>query len=312
MKRILAAAMFATTIFPFTVEADEAESDGVVWLYEVEAGEASILSVRAAEAVEEDSAESSVSAFGDAVSPFATLEIPGKLGDSPVVAIGEEAFAGIDEIREVSIPGGVKRIGSRAFKDCRGVNVVKLPDSVIEIGERAFSGCRTLKHVNLGPNITNIALRTFRDCRALATIDLPDNLASVGEKAFADCSSLHTVTIPKGVTNIAASAFADCSSLSMVVFLGREPVMGEDVFERVNPSCFFRASSAEGWSVDIPGVWQGRKIVDLAIDTYRRRILIFLPMIVGAIGTIAILVLAIVLRERRGEGEDDEEDDGAI
>lgn len=307
MKRILAAAVFATTLFPFAVVADEAESDGVVWLYEVENGEADILSARAAEVTDDDSAKPESAVFDDAASPFATLEIPGELGGCRVVSIGDDAFAGIDEICEVSIPDGVQRIGSRAFKDCRGVNVVRLPDSVVEIGERAFSGCRMLAHVNLGPNITNIALRTFRDCRSLASIDLPDNIASIGEKAFADCSSLHAVTIPKGVTNIAASAFADCSSLSMVVFLGPEPKLGEGVFDRVNPSCFFRASSAEGWSVDIPGVWQGRKIVDLAIDTYRRRILIFLPMVVGAIGTIAILVLAIVLRERRGEGEGDED-----
>lgn len=291
MKRILAAAIAATSFFPLAAKANEAALDGVLWRYEIVNGGAVI---QAAEPIPGE----------DAQTELETLKIPADFDDVPVVAIGDGAFAENDKISEIKIPGGVVSIGSRAFKDCRNLKSVKLPDSTTEIGDRTFSGCRALKSVTLGANITNIAARTFRDCRSLASIDLPENLASIGDRAFADCAALHSVTIPRGVTNIAEWAFADCSALAVVVFLGTEPSVGEDAFARVNADCLFRASSAEGWSVEIPGVWMGHKIIDLAIETYRRKTLIFLPMIVGAIGTIAILVLAIVLRERRSEDDE--------
>lgn len=305
MKRIIAAAVAATSFFPMTIEADEAALDGLLWSYDIFEGGAVIRSVQP---VEEESDGDAGEAGAETLEPSApsltALKIPSELGQAPVLAIGDGAFEEMDGLREVKIPAGVMSIGARAFKDCRALRSVKLPPSVIEIKNRAFSGCRSLKSINLGANITNIEDRVFRDCRALSSIDLPDDLADIGEKAFADCSSLHSVTIPRGVTNIASWAFADCTSLAVAVFLGPEPRVGEEVFARVDAQCFFRASGAEGWSVEIPGVWQGRRIVDLAIETYRRRILIFLPMIVGAIGTVAILVLAIVLRERRNDDDD--------
>lgn len=301
MKIKVAVAIFATSLVPFAAVADEAALDGLIWRFDVVDGGAVIRAVS-----EEGGDAAEAIPFGEQPgrSALDELEIPEELAGHAVVEIGDGALAELDAIRAVDVPDGVRRIGERSFRDCRGLNVVRLPESVVEIGERAFSGCRSLRHIKLGNNITNMANRVFRDCRSLAAIDLPDNLASIGEKAFADCSSLHSLTIPRGVTNIAASAFADCSSLGVVVFLGAEPSLGEDVFERVDAKCLFRASSSEGWSVEIPGEWQGRKIVDLAIESYRRRTFIFLPMIVGAIGTIAILVLAIVLRERRTDDEE--------
>lgn len=302
MKRILAAAFAATSFFPMAVQADVAALDGLSWHFKIEDGAAVVTAVEAVEPAEPNEPED---VDGETPSALQAVKIPAELGGAPVTAIGESAFAELDHLRDIKVPGGVTTIGSRAFKDCRGLRSVRLPSSVTKIGDRAFSGCRSLKSINLGPNITNIEQRTFRDCRALDSIDLPDDLADIGEKAFADCSSLRVVTIPHGVTNIADWAFADCTSLAVVVFLGPEPSVGGDAFARLDPDCFFRASSSEGWSVEIPGVWQRHMIIDLAINTYRRRTLIFLPMIVGTVGTVAILVLAIILRERRSDDDDE-------
>ena len=301
MRRILATALAAASFFQMAANADETVLDGLVWRYDATDGGA-IIRGAALPAPAPDVENAAAGASSTAA--LEELKVPAELGGLAVVAIGDDAFNENERLREVKVPEGVKRIGSRAFKDCRSLRSVKLPDSATEIGDRAFSGCRALKSVSLGAHVTNIAERTFRDCRSLGSIDLPECLASIGEKAFADCAALHVVTVPHGVTNIAGWAFADCAALSTVVFLGAEPAVGDDAFARVGEGCFFRASAEEGWSVKIPGTWQGRNIVDLAIETYRRTYLIFLPSIVGAIGTIAILILAIVLRERK---EDDDE-----
>ena len=47
-----------------------------------------------------------------------TVEIPETVGDYPVVAIAEDAFAGCSAITGLAIPVGIVRIGDAAFKDC--------------------------------------------------------------------------------------------------------------------------------------------------------------------------------------------------
>lgn len=304
MNATIAAAIAATMLAPFAAGAKEYAHDGILWHYDVTDAGAVVLAVEPLPTEENGGDVADEGTKLAQPSALETLKIPSDFDETATVAIADDAFSGLNYLREVKIPSGVASVGARAFKDCRGLKSVKIPASVIEIGSEAFSGCRSLKAVALGESVTNLPEKVFFDCRALATIDLPGDLASVGERAFADCSALHVVTMPQNVTNIAAAAFADCSSLATVIFLGAEPQVGEDAFAGVDPKCFFRASADKGWGVEIPGVWQGRGIVDLAIETYRRTFFIFLPTIVGVIGTISILVLAIVLRERRDDDED--------
>ena len=58
-----------------------------------------------------------------------------------IAAIGDNAFAGKDELTEVTISNSVTEIGSGGFKDCTKLEKVVIPSSVEKIAEDAFAGC---------------------------------------------------------------------------------------------------------------------------------------------------------------------------
>jgi len=60
-----------------------------------------------------------------------------------VIEIGNGAFGGCDNLRNVFIPESVTRIGSQAFSDCYGLKKLFIPESVTKIGNNAFWGCGT-------------------------------------------------------------------------------------------------------------------------------------------------------------------------
>ena len=58
------------------------------------------------------------------------------------------AFSGSD-LREVRLPGTLRKIGSRAFADCQQLVRVWFPDGLLAIGPGAFAGCANLRSVSL-------------------------------------------------------------------------------------------------------------------------------------------------------------------
>lgn len=293
-----------------SLAAAEIDIDGVVWRYTVEDGMATIQGATIPESASHAAKDDSLT-LGSTLELLhggsrGELEIPAKIATNIVKAIAPCAFAGEMRLESAVLPDGIEKIGERAFAGCRNLKSVRIPSSVVEIGSEAFISCRSLAALSLPPNITNIANRAFSDCRMLKEVTLPRHLQNIGAGAFADCAQLRTLTFPQGVASIAHAAFADCDSLETAIFLGPQPETAKDAFARIGENCLFRASSAAGWDVPIPGVWQGRKIADLAIESYRRTTLIYLPSIVGALGTLAVLVLALILRERRSAQDADD------
>lgn len=68
------------------------------------------------------------------------VTVPATIDGMPVVAIGEEAFSGL-QIRSVIIPSGVKEIGWFAFSACTVLESVSVPASVTSVGYGAFDYC---------------------------------------------------------------------------------------------------------------------------------------------------------------------------
>ena len=88
-----------------------------------------------------------------------------------ITAIGDEAFKGLSEMKEVKIEYGTKTIGRAAFQDCTGLKSLTLPGSVRTISPDAFKGCTGLQELTL-----------------------PSSLEILCSGAFAGCSSLHSIT----------------------------------------------------------------------------------------------------------------------
>ena len=55
-----------------------------------------------------------------------------------ITSIGDGAFAGCVNLREVVLPAGMSGIGNGVFSSCIGLTSIRIPDSVTDIGSEHF------------------------------------------------------------------------------------------------------------------------------------------------------------------------------
>ena len=90
---------------------------------------------------------------------FSSVTLP-----DTVTVIGESAFNGCTQLKEVNIPNSVKIIGKNAFLGCISLKEIIIPNSVGEIRENAFSGCSSLEEIFIPVSVTTIEMHAFKDC----------------------------------------------------------------------------------------------------------------------------------------------------
>ena len=108
--------------------------------------------------------------------------------------IGYMAFAWNYNIRELTIPHGMKYIGDNAFWYCPNLTTVNFnADSCIEMCRGWIGGdfypvfieCYSLSTVNIGENVKRIPDFAFSNCNSLrGTLVIPDEVKYVGKRAF--------------------------------------------------------------------------------------------------------------------------------
>lgn len=172
-----------------------------------------------------------------------TIEIPEKIGEYPILSIGEYAFADCVGLRKVHIKGGLKTIETGAFSGCTSLSDITfgdaletvgdgafyycgsleelhLPETVTAIGVHAFAGCFSLKSLTLPAGVTEIPDYAFYYDDALESVDMPDGLTRIGDMAFVRCDKLRALNIPASVTEISDYAFISCSGIESVTITG--------------------------------------------------------------------------------------------
>lgn len=173
--------------------------------------------------------------------PSGDLNIPGELGEHPVTAIGDAAFAGCSGMERVTIPDGVTMIDDEAFYGCEGLTELAIPASVVKIGRHAFCGCRRLKTFNVAPDnqayVFEAGFLLTKDrkwlIRALGqegAVRIPAGVKQIEIGAFSGCAGITSVTIPDGVTTIWADAFEFCTGLTTVTIPRSVTMIDYDVF----------------------------------------------------------------------------------
>ena len=78
-----------------------------------------------------------------------SLNIPDRLGDMEIHAIGNGAFMESKTLEFVSIPAGIKEIGPKAFKGCGNLKCIAISGSIEQIGNDAFVECQNLRKIRI-------------------------------------------------------------------------------------------------------------------------------------------------------------------
>ena len=156
---------------------------------------------------------------------FYYIEIPEKLGDYPVTAIGNYAFYSCTYLRSVTIPQSVTSIGDHAFELCNHMTSVIINNAATSIGDKAFQKCTELETLKLGEHITTIGEDAFFDCNVLDNVTIPDSVTSIGDCAFCCCYNLQTISLGENIETIGDDhivglydgVFYACHKLSKII-----------------------------------------------------------------------------------------------
>lgn len=152
------------------------------------------------------------------------------------------AFARCENLREVTISEGVKKIGWLSFVYCKGLSSIALPASIEEIESNPFMGCSSLETLSVANGGTfksenNCVLSGDGKTLVIGCkrSGIPSSVTEIGEYAFAEQfidKTVQRISIPANVEVIGDSAFVKCSGLVGVSFSdgGNLTTIGKSAF----------------------------------------------------------------------------------
>lgn len=152
--------------------------------------------------------------------------------EAPVMVseIGEYAFLGCSNLREVNLQRTVRTLGEGCFRECTGLRKAFLPAGVTALPRYIFSWCEKLAEVRMPSGLRDIAAHAFAYCGSLTGIVIPSTVTHIGSNAFSFCGSLREVSVPDAVTELESYAFSECISLRSARLPGRRDLLGELIF----------------------------------------------------------------------------------
>lgn len=101
-----------------------------------------------------------------------------------ITEIGDFAFYGLTNLKEISIADSVTKIGDYALKNCSALSEVQLPEKLESVGESAFYGCTALKDITFHENVQSIGSYAFSRCTELNKVIFEGDAPEIQTGAF--------------------------------------------------------------------------------------------------------------------------------
>jgi hypothetical protein len=146
-----------------------------------------------------------------------------------ITHVDDEAFHGCTSLTSVTLPDALTHVGNAAFRECTSLTSVTLPDALTHVDKQAFWRCISLTSVTLPNSLTHIGKHAFYGT-SLVSVTLPCSLPHFGEFAFSRCTSLTSVTLSDSLAHIGDFAFWGCTSLERVTMPAARPFIGNGAF----------------------------------------------------------------------------------
>ena len=160
-----------------------------------------------------------------------------------ITKIGDGAFAGINTVKSITLPGSVREIGNFAFVESSSLEEIYIPEGVTSIGNMAFLACLSLQEIRVAPDNPRYAslqgalfdkqsrtLIAYPAGSPNKVYTIPQGIGTIGEAAFAGSKNLEEIIIPDSVSYIDYGAFAENTSLKNIVLPLSTIALGDDAF----------------------------------------------------------------------------------
>ncbi len=176
-------------------------------------------------------------------------ELTGAMTSSSLESIGDYAFYGCTNLKQIKIPSTVREIGCYAF---RNTLMYSSQAGIIYAGEfdtatqtYIYNGAWVVDNTSatmgtqmeIKEGTAGIAGYSFYKCSSLEKIVIPDTVKYIGRSAFYLCSSLKDIELPNAITRIEDYTFYGCSSL--------KPFTLPDSLTYIGRSAFYKALLAD-------------------------------------------------------------------
>ena len=125
------------------------------------------------------------------------------------------------------MPAAIQAIRERTFRNCTELKNVSIPEGIRYIGAAAFQNDVSLQTVDFAQSLLTICDNAFEGSGVGEGLVLPSALRTIGSRAFAGCMRLTSLTIPADVRKMGSQAFADGSSPSIVCAFSRTTYMSK-------------------------------------------------------------------------------------
>lgn len=144
-------------------------------------------------------------------------------------SIGEYAFMGCSNLKNITLPASLRTLGEGCFREC-GLTSLAVPDGVKELPKGMCAWNEELRTVSLPAGLADIAAHAFAYCKSLESIAIPRAVSHIGNNAFSCCYTLAEVTLPRAMRELESYAFSDCRSLRGAVMPANSRLLGELIF----------------------------------------------------------------------------------
>ncbi len=144
-------------------------------------------------------------------------------------SIGEYAFLGCSNLKEIELPHTLSSLGEGCFREC-GFEELSIPDGVKAIPKAMCSWNKDLRSVKLPSRLVDIGSHAFAYCERLQAIDIPSSVMHIGSNAFSRCKTIKEVKLPPAMKELESYAFSDCESLETAMMPSNANLLGELIF----------------------------------------------------------------------------------
>lgn len=147
-----------------------------------------------------------------------------------ITNIGDGAFSGCDNLKELYLPKQIKTVGNSAFSYCDGLEKVYIPANVT-FGSTVFRNCSNLHEIEYDKKLTAVADGLFSYCTGLKNVEIPSHIERIGSLAFSNCTNLQNVYIADGVKSIGEGVFDYCNKIKSIVVPDSVTTMDSGTFK---------------------------------------------------------------------------------
>ena len=149
-----------------------------------------------------------------------------------VKSLGEMAFSGCKNLKEINFPSTLKTVNYGAFAQC-GFTEVTVPKTLkLTMNDGGmFQSCENLEKVTLQQGLTSMGYAMFWECENLKEVYIPSSVKTVGASSFENYENLEKAVLAEGVKTIDWYAFANCTSLTEVVIPNTVKTINAGAFE---------------------------------------------------------------------------------